>query len=357
MAITERTLRLQAQLKAELDRILDAQTRDLVRAWVTAWDEIEPDLTAALLEQLVAGDAVTRTQLLRSTRLRSALTVVRHQLEDLAAQAGIRITGDLGAVIDAAGGAQASVIDSQLPPHAEQLVDLQAWSRVDARQVTAIVERSTQQITSSLRPLAPQTYDVVRRELIRGVAAGSNPRETARRMVARANQRFEGQLGLTRALVISRTETLDAHRTAAALGQEQHADVLAGWEWLAELDSRTCPSCWGKHGSRHPLDEPGPFDHHQGRCTRCAVTKSWVDLGFDLPEPASLMPDAEARFNALSQAEQKQVLGPARYDAWAAGDFPMDSWSVRRSNDGWRDSWVPAKAPGQSGGRSSRTAA
>jgi hypothetical protein len=357
MAITERTLRLQHRLEAQLAQITDAQTRDLVRAWVIAWDEIEPDLTAALLEQLISGDQITRTQLLRSTRLRNALGVVRGQLEDLAGRAGVRITGDLAAVIDAAGGAQASVIDSQLPALSDHLVDLDAWSRVDERQVAAIVNRSTQQITSALKPLAPETYDVVRRELIRGVAAGSNPRETARRMVARANQRFNGKLGLTRALVISRTETLDAHRAAAALGQEQHADVLAGWEWLAELDSRTCPSCWGKHGSRHPLSEPGPFDHHQGRCSRCPVTKSWADLGFDIPEPASVMVDAEARFGSLSAAEQKQILGPGRYDAWVAGDFPLGSWSVRRSNDGWRDSFVPAKVPAQSGGRVSRSAA
>ncbi len=354
MAVTAETLRLQAEIRATLDRIVDDQTRDLVAAWADAWDEVAPDLTAALLEQLVAGEAITRAQLLRSTRLRKSLQVIRAQLDTLATDAGVRIVGDLQAVIDAAGGAQASVIDSQLPPDADQLVDLDAWSRVDADQISAIVTRSTEQITSLAEPIPAEQYSILRRELIRGMAAGSNPRETARRIVRRTEGRFNG--GLTRALVISRTETLDAHREAARVGRMAHADVLGGWTWLAKLDSRTCPSCWGQHGSLHSIDELGPLDHQQGRCTGVPTTKSWADLGFDIEEPPSLLPDAEEQFGALRPAEQFEILGPARHAAWSRGEFPMDSWSVRRTTDGWRDSYGVAPAP-SSGGRRSRTAA
>ena len=357
MAITAKTLRLEQRLRTDLAKINDAHVRTLVSAFVDAWDEVEPDLTSALLDQLTAGKDITRAQLLRSTRLRKSLQVIADNLKTLSRDAGVLLVGDLQAIVDAAGGAQASIIDSQLPPKATELVDLDAWSRVDQRQITAIVRRSTQQITSTLRPLAPETYQVVRRELIRGVAAGSNPRAVAGRMVARARDQFNGRLGLNRALVIARTEILDAHRAAAALGQAEHTDVLRGWQWLAQLDSRTCPSCWGKHGSEHPLSEPGPFDHHQGRCARCPLTKTWAELGFDIPEPASVIPDAASRFESLSSAEQKTILGPARYDAWAAGNFPMGSWSVRRTNPGWRDSYQVAKPPAQSGGRVSRSAA
>ena len=357
MSVTARTLRLLAEVRGQIDGVLDAQTRDLVRAWVIAWDEIEPDLTASLLEQLVAGDKVTRAQLLRSTRLRKALAVVAEKLEELAEYTGIRISQDLQLVLDTAGGAQASVIDSQLPANFMSNADLQSWSRVDERQLTAIVERITEQVTSTAWPLAPDSYEVVRRELVRGVAAGANPRETARRMIERAGRGFNG--GLNRALVISRTETLDAYRTAAAVGEEQHTDVLAGWRWVAELDTRTCPSCWSQHGSMHALTEPGPYDHQQGRCARMPATRSWADLGFTaIEEPPSLLPDARTQFSELTDEQQREVLGPRRFEAWAAGKFPMDSWSRRRSTDGWRDSYVPTKAPKfQSGGRVSPSAA
>lgn len=356
MAVTARTLKLQRELRAELAKITDAQVRALVSAWVDAWDEISPDLTAALLEQLVAGDRVTKAQLLRSTRIRKALVVVANNLEELARGAGVLMTGDLRGVITTAGAAQASVIDSQLPP-GQDLVELETWSRVSDRQIDAIVKRSTQQITSTLRPLPRETYDVVRRELIRGVASGSNPRATAARMVRRAEKSFNGRLGLTRALNVARTETLDAHRSAAALGMSQHADVLTGWQWQAALDRRTCPACISMHGSEHPLSEPGPLGHQQCRCARLPIPKTWADLGFDVQEPASVLPDAEEFFTSLPADARLEILGPSRHAAYVAGEFPMDAWSVRKSTDGWRDSYHVAPAPQPSGGRSSRSVA
>lgn len=355
MAITARTLQLQAQLDDQLQALEDAQTRDLVRAWAEAWDEIAGDLTAALLEQLVAGERITRAQLLRSVRLARALAAVADRLTALAEQAGVRILGDLQAVIDTAGGAQASIIDSQLPPNATQLVDLDAWTRVDARQIAAIVERTTEQITSLTRPLPAETYAVVRRELIRGVAAGTNPRQTAARMMQRAERGFNG--GLTRALTIARTETLDAYRTATQTAQAEHEDVLAGWIWDADLTPRTCRSCFRQHGRLFPLDKPGPEDHQQGRCARLLKTKSWAELGFDdVEEPDDLLQDAAATFAGFTAEEQRQILGVAGHDAWRRGEWPMEDWAQLRTTDGWRDSWAPAKPPQSGGRRRSRAA-
>lgn len=345
MAITQRTLDLTFRLRAALAKITDAQTRQLVSAWADAWSEVEPDLTAALLEQLVAGETVTRAQLLRSTRLRKALEVIAQNLRTLSDDAGVLIIGDLQSIIDAAGGAQASVIDSQLPPGSVDLVDLEAWSRVDERHINAIVKRSTQQITSTLKPLAPETYQVVRQELIRGVISGSNPRETARRMVARAEQRFNGQLGLTRALAISRTEMLDASRAGGSLGRMQHADVLRGWEWHCELSTRSCPACIAQHGSLHPLDEPGPNDHVCGRCTGIPVTRSWAELGIEGPEPVSLSVNPETWFESQSVAVQTEILGPGRYDAWTQGIYPMSDWGRFQENPDWRTSLQTTNVP------------
>lgn len=354
MSITSDTLRRQRDLNAALAKITDTQTRDLVRAWATAWDEIAPDLTAALLEQLVAGERVTRAQFLRSTRLRKALAVVADRLDDLAGDAGVRIIGDLQQVIDTATSAQASIVDSQMPPGATQGLD--TWSRIDARQLDAIVTRSTQQITSLAKPLSAEAYEIVRRELIRGVAAGSNPKVTARRMVARA-ERYGFNGGLNRALTIARTETLDAHRAAAQASYAANTDLLRGWVWTAALSERTCSACWSMHGTEYPVTAPGPLGHQNCRCTAVPLVKSWADLGFpNIAEPPSAIPDAEQAFTALPVATQRQILGPARHTAWAAGGFPMTSWAQKRTTDGWRDSYVPASVPKSSGGRATRAA-
>ena len=60
MAYTQRTARLVARLRADLALVADQQTRDLVQAWVVAWNEIQPDLNATLLEMLISDDQVTR---------------------------------------------------------------------------------------------------------------------------------------------------------------------------------------------------------------------------------------------------------------------------------------------------------
>lgn len=344
MAVTRRTLDLEAALRAVLQAVNDTQARALTAAWVTAWDEIAPDLNAALLEQFTSGDRVTRAQLLRSLRMRNALAVVADRLEALAADAGVLITGALGDVVDTAGAAQASIIDSQLPAGFLTPDDLATWTRVDPEQIAAIVKRSTEQITSRLAPMPVEQTAIVKRELVRGVAVGANPRRTAARMIRRAERvGFNG--GLTRALNVARTETLDAYRAAAEVGQAPHADVLAGWTWLAQLDARTCPSCWAQHGQLHSLNDPGPLDHQQGRCARLPQTKTWKDLGFDIEEPPSLLPDAAAEFVGLDVATQREILGPSRHAAWVSGQYPMDAWPQRVSTDGWRDSYRVSSAP------------
>jgi hypothetical protein len=256
MPITNTTLRLDAQARAALAKITDQQTRDLVKAWVAAWDEVAPALRDALTDLATGG--ATRAEVLRATKLRRSLAVIADHLDKITHDAGVRITSDVGRVVREAGETQASIIASQLPPR-QDLVDADAWARVDDRQVTAIVHRTTEQITKLTYPLSGEAYQAVQSQLLRGIATGANPREVARRIVARAEGGFNG--GLNRALTIARTELLDAHRAAAHLGQAAHSDVLRGWVWTAEMGPRTCAACLSMHGTEFALTDPGPQGH------------------------------------------------------------------------------------------------
>lgn len=350
MAYTPHTRRIVARLRADLAHVTDQQTRDLVRAWVAAWNEVAPDLNATLLDMLVAGDRISRVALMRSERLRKVLTLVAFHLQELSDQAQVRILGDLERVIDIAGSAQASIIDSQLPAGSTHLIDLQDWTRVDDRALSAIVHQSTQQITSTMRPLSADATRATRLELLRGYAAGQTPRATAARIVARTEGRFNG--GLTRALAIARTEMLDASRAGAHLGRMQNADVLRGWSWHCELSPRSCPACISMDGQVFPLDVPGPDDHVNGRCTAVPETKTWAELGIDLPEPTPIRQDAGDWFAEQPATVQKQILGPSRYEAWKAGDYPMQEWAHTVANPDWRSSVQVTKPPASySGGR------
>lgn len=356
MAWTTETERTAAGLRRTINAIVDDQVRDLVAAWARAFDEISVDLNDAILDltrTVETGARITRTQLIRSSKLHRALAVMAEQLDTLAAAAGVRITTDLHQLVLAAGSAQAALIATQLP--AAAVNDLvQQWDRVDARQIDAIVRRSTEQITSRTKPISGDAMAVVRRELVRGVTVGSSPRETARRIVARAGDGFNG--GLTRALAISRTESLDAARAAARLGRIANADVLAGWSWHCALTPRSCQACISMDGQVFPADTPGPDDHVNGMCTAVPVTRSWADLGFDIPEPAPLRVTGPEWFANQTEDVQRGILGPSRYEAWVAGDYPVESWREMRSNAGWRQSLQISRSPGRRQPQTSRVA-
>lgn len=344
MAWNDGSSSIAAQLRGYFERLENEHTRTMAGAWARAWDELAPDLEDALNELVLqAGDGrIRRVDVLRSRRLQASLEVIRQRLDALVDSSADHIIERLDDVVTYSGAAQERLIASQLPPHERAFVS--GWSRVDPAAIEAIVTRTTEQITKLSFPLSDEAAASMRRELIRGVVTGSNPRTVAGRMVARTEGVFNG--GLTRAMTIARTEMLDAGRAAGMLSDQANADVLVGWVWLASLSGRTCPACWGMHGQEFPLDVPGPDGHQNCRCARAPKTKTWAELGFTgITEPPSLLPDADRTFEALPAAEQRNVLGRDRFNAWKSGDFPRSDWATQRSTPGWRDSWVPAKAP------------
>lgn len=317
-------------LAAALQRITDQQTAAIAQSWARAWSEVSADLLDALAEILTAGGRVNTMAVVRYERLASVLAVIADQLEALVDQLGVTITADLAEVLAMADQGTAALIAAQVLNRRDLAV---LPAPPDA--LAAIIERTTQQITSTSAPLADETYAIIVRELTRGVAAGDNPRETAARMVERAEDLHN--FGRARAENIARTETLDAHREAARVSQDANADVLAGWVWLAHLGDRTCRSCLSMHGRFFELDVPGPHDHPQGRCSRTPVVAE-EDGTFDL----SWVPSAAEHFDQLTPEQQRAILGRQGYDAWVTGDFPIEKWTKNRETTGWRDSQVPA---------------
>lgn len=341
MAVKHDTLKLSDELRILITRKVNRTVRRLVLAWAKAWDEIEGEFQAAIGDLLAAetDGVVTLGQLARADRAQRALRHALEQLDGLTEFSGVLIVHTSGDVVQAAVDYQERLARSQLP--ADVASTAITWNRISKDAIDAMVERITQRIHSTLWPLGPDAVNAMHRELLRGIVVGENPRQAAAEMLRRVEGRFNG--GLTRALTIARTELLDAYRSGAAAAHLANSDVLQGWVWLAQLDKRTCPSCWAMHGSQHELTELGPNDHQNGRCARMPVTKSWKDLGIDLPEPASVVPDAQDAFWALSRADQLEVMGPLRLAALETGT-PWDELSIIRATPGWRDSYVPAPA-------------
>ena len=335
------TIRLTNELRATLADTVDADTRRLVAAWARAWDEVAAEWEAALLDLATVDPDEgwpRRRVIARAERAQQAMAATIDQMQRLASAAEVNVISAAGDVVDIERLYQPRIIASQLPATAGPTARLAVtFDRVDPDALAAIVQRTTEQITAATRPLSVEASDAVRRAVIRGVATGESPRTTARAMLRRVESAFNG--GLTRALVIARTETLDASRAAAAVQQQANSDVLTGWMWTADFSSRTCPSCLAQHGSIHRLSDPGPLDHQQGRCSRTPITKTWRELGFAIDEPPSAVPDARVWFAGQDQATQLQIMGPSRLEALQSGAVGWDDLSTKRTTDGWRDSY------------------
>lgn len=337
MAVSRETLRLVHGLRLTMLKQLGATDEAIVKAWGRAWNEIAGEWDAAVTDLVAAskdGAWPSRATVLREQRARNALKVTREALMDLAKDLPVTVTDVLPDAVAAQLDSQAAVLTSQLPARSDVVV-----SQLDPKQLSAIVERTSKQVTSLSLPMAARTEAAMKAALIKGVAVGDNPRKVASDMVARVHGAFEG--GKARALVIARTETLDAHRTAAQRQHAANADTLDGWVWWCALDKRSCPSCWAMHGTVHGLDVQGPNDHQQGRCARVPKVKPWKDLGITAPEPVDLTPDAETVFAGLSRADQVAVMGEQRLALLNAGKVSWSDLSTKRSTDGWRDSFVP----------------
>lgn len=333
-------------LAAHRRAILAAHGRleqSVAATWLRAWADIADDLDAFARESLSLG---TVSSAVRAVRAEQALRGIAPAVERAARQLGTGIGHDVEAL--AALGAQhtTEAIAAQLTAmKAAQAITV---SRADSRQIQAIVHRAQQQVTVRAYYLSRDSTESMKRELLRGVAEGANPKTQAARMVSRARDAFNG--GLTRARTIARTETMDAYRAAARATEQANRDVLAGWEWIADLDDRTCRSCLAQHGTMHPTSEDGPDDHHNGRCTRYPVTRTWRQLGFDqggdLPLPAQ-PGDGERWLRSQPEEVQRRVLGDRGAGLWRSGQWPPSEWSQPHDNPEWRRSFHAAPAPQQ----------
>ena len=338
MAVTDETLLAAADARRRITRMTDEQVVALTKAWIDAWDDLAPLFDEAVLDLLQGAEGrLPRAVVARNRKLQSALRQARATLAELARDANDTLTNDVAdAVLDAVQAHQ-QILRTQLPPGTAGVgfdLDAPAPDALDA-----IVTRTTQQIHSATRPLAGWVVAAMRKELVRGIAVGENPREVARKLIAATQGHFNG--GLARATRIARTEMLDAHRNGSLASAKQNKDLLVGWRWQCTLDRRTCPACLAKHGTLYPVDDFGPEGHPQCRCARVDVTKSWADLGFTtVPEPVDDFPDARAWFDGLTEDSQLAIMGPKRLQLLQDGDIGWEDLATLRKSYGWRDSYV-----------------
>lgn len=261
------------------DAALLDQEAALTSALEDAYTAIAADLRGrldAVLAQIAKAHAnaqpITQDWLLQSTRLPALISQVEQQLAAFARSADSLISAaQIRAAQLAADHAQALIASSIGAPAgitiALRLLPVEAINQLVGRAYDG------SPLSNLLDQIGPETASTVRAALLAGLAAGDGPKAIAKT--------FAGAIdgGYKRALLIARTETLNAYRSAALANYHANSDVVDGWEWHA--DSTACPECLAKDGTRYPLS--APFDEHPGgRCAPIPVTKTWAELGIDM---------------------------------------------------------------------------
>lgn len=336
MAVRREALTLARKSRDEVDEALSEATRALTMAWAKAWDDLESEFERAiadLVSEATRDRRPSRVKVRSNERVQFAMGRVSRSLGDLMTLTRAETGAVVKTVVASADQAQRGIIAAQLPAAHRGLV-----SESRAGDLAALVTRASRRISVLTRNL-PSIIDRRMRETIARVAMSRLRPDASRAMLSQVEAAFN--VGLTHALMIARTEALDAHRQAAALAQSRQADVLNGWIWLARLDRWTCPACFVMHGTVHGLDEMGPDGHQNCRCQRVPKTKSWKELGINLTEPVDLIPDGRTIFQNLPREQQLRILGPARLDLLDRGEIEWGDLATQRQNPGWRRSYVP----------------
>jgi len=170
-----------------------------------------------------------------------------------------------------------------------------------------------------LQKASPEAVDGIRSAMLAGLGRGDGALAIAKAMVTDGFSR-----GLDRAILISRTETNRAYRSAS-VQQYRESGVVVSYFRLVNK-ATACLSCLLLDGQEFSL-EPEFEDHPNGTCT-CVPRVS----GMDAPE----WEKGHDWLESQTEEKQREILGDTRFEMWKNGT-PLDAFVTHSHSDIWGD--------------------
>lgn len=162
----------------------------------------------------------------------------------------------------------------------------------------------------------------VRETLLSGI--GDNPRLIARAL----RTSFAG--GMSQALRITRTETLNAYRDSARASYAANPRLVRGYRRHEALDSRTCAPCWLMDGVLY-ASESDMEEHILGRGYLSPELVSWQELGIVGVPEEPIEPSGRERFLELSEDEQRAIVrNDKQFELLRSGQIGLSDLIQRR---------------------------
>lgn len=310
------------EFKRNLRMHEQAASDAMTSAYGEAWQRIKADLdvlTRQIADAQKSGSPVTVSWLFKEERLQSLLRQVEFQINGVARFASYSIEFEQRKAVNAAGSnaLQSILFKLEATNSAPRIVS--DWNYLPTPALEHLI--GTLSDGSPLHDLFDtfgyEASAKARSALITGVATGAGPRQ-----IARSLHSITGE-SLTRTLTIARTETMRSYNSASLANYRANSDVVKGWQWEAELSSRTCAMCVSMHGTEHSLDEP--FSSHQNcRCTPMPITLSYAELGISgVPEPTEDAETGDEWFARQDDEKQRTILGVGKYELYSEGKIEL----------------------------------
>jgi SPP1 gp7 family putative phage head morphogenesis protein len=178
------------------------------------------------------------------------------------------------------------------------------------------------------------------RELNFGMAAGETGDQIIRRIRGTVASDFEdGVLGGSRREIeaLVRSSVRHVGEQARRIVYAANADLVTEYQWVATLDTRTCPTCGPLDGQTFAVDRgPLPPAHFNCRCTTTPVLASGKALGLPPATRASMdgqVPES-LRYQDWLEGQpasvQDEILGPARARLLRSGEAELGDFTDDR---------------------------
>lgn len=329
------------QLVEGFQREILGQEQQALTRLVSAYERTYRQLVReqdALLEIMQAkrdaGETITAAMVKKDRRYRELIEQTQAEMDKYAAVLEDVVRGGQGDAFALGLAHSEQTIQyglSSLPePYRSQIVG--TLNRIPNEAVQAMVaalQEDSPLWSETLTSFGADAAQGVADALLKGILSGKGPAAIARDMMT------VWGIPLTRAMTISRTETIRAHRAAVMAGYRANSHVAKGWTWMSAQDNRVCMSCTAMHGTHHPLTETLE-DHPNGRCYALADTVTWRDLGIDMDEVEDEpIISGEDWFKAQPESVQREMMGPGKYEAWVNGQFKFGQLSHYTYDERW----------------------
>lgn len=304
MAITDTATKQKKELSTSVDTFA-AQVED---AYALMYERLQGEIEAFTLA-VEAMENPTAAQIKQLPQYKRLVSRAEKELD--------RFTVYLETVIVAAGTAGVSLGLN----HSAALVNAMAggFTSIKPAAMTPLLSYLDEAgaLFARLRELTGSTVGKVVQAIIDGVGSGFNPRKIA----SLIQDAFGG--GLTDALRNVRTVQIYSYRESARANYLSSDGIVTGWVWFAELDVNTCMSCVAQHGTIYPLEET-LNDHYNGRC---AALPYIPEFGNPIEQTG------QAWFDGLPEAQQRDMMGAGKFEAYNAGEFEFSQLSKEQEND------------------------